>query len=264
MVRVGVTVPMVFENCTTVEGIERAAQAGADGVEFFDWESEDIDALTRAAEDSNIELFGTLAAGAGSNIDDHESAALVRPANHDVAVNDIERSLETAATLSCSTLIVTVGPEQPELDRQTQRKAIIDVLQAVAPTAERLEVTIVVEPLNVVVDHPGYFLTTSSEGAEIIEAVDSPNVKLLFDIYHQQITEGNIIQTLREHIDSVGHIHIADVPGRHEPGTGELNYGNVLRALAETTYEGNVSAEFVPESDPADAVSSVIEIADNC
>lgn len=264
MFGVGVTVPMVFENCTTTEGIDRAAQAGADGVEFFDWESEDLEALTRAAEESDIELFGTLAAGAGSNIDDHESAALVRPTSHDVAVSDIERSLEAAATLSCSTLIVTVGPEQPDLDHRTQREAIIDALRTVAPTAERLDVTIVVEPLNVAIDHPGYFLTTSSEGAEIIEAVDSPNVKLLFDVYHQQITEGNIIQTLREYIDSVGHVHIADVPGRHEPNTGELNYRNILQALAESEYEGNVSTEFAPTGDPVAAVRSVVDMVENC
>lgn len=263
MFGVGVTVPMVFENCTTREGIDRAAQAGVDGVEFFDWESEDMDALVRVAEESDVELFGTLAAGAGSNIDDRESAALVRPTSHDVVVRDIERSLEAAATLGCSTLIVTVGPEQPDLDRRTQHEAIVDALRAVAPTAERLDVTIVVEPLNVAVDHPGYFLTTSSEGVEIVERVDSSNVKLLFDVYHQQITEGNVIQTLSECIDSVGHVHIADVPGRHEPGTGELNYGNVLRVLAETGYEGNVSAEFVPTGDPVTAVRSVVELVDN-
>ncbi len=91
-----------------------------------------------------------------------------------------------------------------------------------APTAEAHSITIVPEPLNTRVDHSGYFLRTADQGFEIVTAVDSQNVELLYDVYHQQITEGNSVQTMTELIDLIEHVHIADVLGYHEPGTGEL------------------------------------------
>jgi len=105
---------------------------------------------------------------------------------------------------------------------------------------------LVIEPLNVLVDHPGYYLTTSAEGFEILDEVDSPNVKLLYDIYHQQVTEGNLIATITSHIAQIAHFHVADVPGRHEPGTGEINWVNVLRAIDEAGYAGYVGLEYMP------------------
>ena len=118
-----------------------------------------------------------------------------------------------------------------------------------------------VEPLNSAVDHPGYFLTSSYEGYDILEAVDSPNVKLLYDVYHQQITEGNVIQNVTDHIDLIGHVSVADVPGRHEPGTGELNYENVFSALDDAGYEGYVGLEFSPTGDSAEAIKDVRSLA---
>jgi len=120
---------------------------------------------------------------------------------------------------------------------------------------------VVPEPLNTRVDHPGYFLESADRGFEIVEAVGSSHVRLLYDIYHQQITEGNITQTLIDHLDLVGHVHVADVPGRHEPGTGELDYRNIFAALTEASYEGVVSCEFGPTSNPDIAVKEVVELA---
>lgn len=258
---VGVTVPAVYD-CGLVEGIERAAAAGADAVEFFDWEAVDPSRVRDVAADNDVALAGTLAAGAGSNIGDAEGDAVSYPESHETAVSDVERSIEGAAELGADTLIVTVGQRRDTLSVAAQHNAVVRVLRAVAPTAEAHDVTVVPEPLNARVDHPGYFLRTADRGFEIVEAVDSPNVNLLYDVYHQQVTEGNVIQTLTGHLDLVGHVHVADVPGRHEPGTGELNYRNVFGALADAGYDGVVSCEFSPTGDPDEAVDHVVGLVD--
>jgi len=244
------------------ETIERASRAGLDAVEFFDWESVDPAAVTTTASEHDIEIVGTLSAGCGSNIDDAAGHAISYPRSHDAAVADVERSIDGAASVGADVLIVTVGQRLESVSPAAQHNAIVRVLRDVAPRAEDKDVTIVPEPLNTRVDHPGYFLRTSDRGFELVEAVDSPNVKLLYDVYHQQITEGNVIRTLTEHIELVGHVHIADVPGRHEPGTGELNYGNIFDTLVDLGYDGAVSCEFSPTGDPAAAIEDVVALAD--
>jgi hydroxypyruvate isomerase len=120
---------------------------------------------------------------------------------------------------------------------------------------------VVVEPLNVLVDHPGYYLTASAEGFEILDEVGSQAVKLLFDIYHQQITEGNLLANIVPHIKQIGHFHVADVPGRHEPGTGEINYANVFHAIDKAGYEGFVGLEYWPTVPAADTLRTVRALA---
>src|SRR5690606_477286 len=143
---------------------------------------------------------------------------LVDPATHDEFLEGVRSTIEQAKRFGVKALIVTVGQERAEVSRDEQREAIIAALRQAAPLAEAAGVTLSVEPLNVLVDHKGYFLSTTDEALEILEAVNSPAVKLLYDVYHQQITEGNLIARITEHKDAIGHIHIADVPGRHEPG----------------------------------------------
>jgi hypothetical protein len=130
-----------------------------------------------------------------------------------------------------------------------------------APLVEAVGITVVVEPLNVLVDHPGYYLTTSAEGFEILDEVGSQAVKLLFDIYHQQITEGNLLANIVPHIKQIGHFHVADVPGRHEPGTGEINYANVFHAIDKAGYEGFVGLEYWPTVPAADTLRTVRALA---
>ncbi|REA00903.1 hydroxypyruvate isomerase [Haloferax sp. Atlit-6N] len=249
MVNVSVCVEMVY-NGPFPDRIRRAAEVGADAVEFWGWREKDLDTVTSAVEDADIPLAACTAGG-----------VLTDPAVAEDAIDTIKESITTANRLGCSTLIVTTGPDQKGLDRDAQRQNIINVLSEVGPTAESVDVTLVVEPLNTAVDHPGYFLTTSHEGFEIVDAVGSPNVKLLYDLYHQQISEGNIIATLTNHIDSIGHFHLADVPGRHQPGTGELNFENIFNAIDDTGYDGYVGCEFVPTGDPDQSVRDVIDLA---
>ena len=99
-------------------------------------------------------------------------------------------------------------------------------------------------------ENPKYFLTSADEAIEVVRAVNHPQVQFLYDIFHEQMSYGNLIEKLDKHIDVIGLIHIADVPGRHEPGTGEINYANIYRKLAQLNYRRNVAMEFIPVGDP--------------
>lgn len=252
---------MVLGDDGPIEGIEHAADLGLDAVEFFDIEGADPEAVREASEAHGIDIATSLTVGVAANTGG-EGESITDPSLHERAVADIERSIDMGVELGAENLIVTVGPERDELPPGTEHRAIVNVLEDAAPAAERAGVDLVVEPLNNPVDHQGYYLDSSYEAYEIVDAVDSPAVSVLYDIYHQQITEGNVIDNIRTHAEFIGHYHLADVPGRHEPGTGELNYRNVFAAIDETGYDDYVGMEFSPTGHPDDAVETVLELAE--
>jgi hydroxypyruvate isomerase len=114
-----------------------------------------------------------------------------------------------------------------------------------------------IEPLHPQSNHLDYYLDRGSEAFEIMREVSSPYVKVLFDIYHVQIMEGNLIESIRKNIAWIGHFHVGDVPGRHEPGTGEIHYGNVFKAIRETTFHDFVAMEYVPSKDAMTTLAEV-------
>jgi hydroxypyruvate isomerase len=258
--KTAVTLPAVFGDRPLTSGIRAAGELGIDGIEFFDWENQSLESISAACEDAGVSVAATLSAGAGANIEDPDAPAMTNPEDRDQAIADVERSIDFCETLGCQNLIVTVGPDQNGIDRSTQYDTIVEILSTVASRAEDANVTLVVEPLNVRVDHPGYFLTASSEAFSIVDDVGSPNVAVLFDVYHQQITEGDVTRRLTENVEDVGHVHIADNPGRNEPGTGELNYANVFDAIDDAGYEGYVGCEFSPTGDPDAAMADVLDM----
>ena len=136
-----------------------------------------------------------------------------------------------------------------------------DTLLACAELAEKEEINLNLEALNITTDHVGNFLATTQMGAEIVRLIGSPRLKLLYDVYHMQINEGCICDTISNYGDTFGHIHVADAPGRHEPGTGEINYKKVIRHLEECGYTGRVGYELFPLTDTATAVKVIMEIA---
>lgn len=168
---------------------------------------------------------------------------MVQPEDHDKMVEQFEANLAVAKQLKCTHLIALSGNERTDVSKEKQTEYVVQCLKRLAPIAEKSQVLLVLEMLNPLVDHKGYFVCRTDHGVEIIKSVGSPNVKLLFDIYHQQITEGNVIRNFQNHIDLIGHFHVADNPGRKEPGTGELNYGKIFQAIAETGYKEFVALE---------------------
>ncbi len=164
---------------------------------------------------------------------------------------------EVAKKWHSPNIIVTTGYARHDVSREKQVGNVIEGLKIASDIAADAGVNIVLEPLNVLVDHAGYLLTTSSEANDIIEKVDRKNCYILFDIYHQQITEGNLINNIGKYIDHIGHFHIADNPGRKQPGTGEINYENVFAFIKSTGYDKWLAFECGTTVEPEQVLSEM-------
>lgn len=230
---------MVFPERPFIERIERAADLGVEYVEFWEYQSKDLETVMNLLHEHQLEL--TAMVGLGEN-----AANLTAPNELDAAVSQIRQSISVAESVGCPNLIVLAGQAQDNERVETQQHCVVDGLRRVADDAEAANITLLLEPLNRTVDHPGYFLNTTHRGLEIVNAVESDRIQLLYDIYHQQITEGNILSTITTNLDTIGHLHAADVPGRHEPGTGELHYPNIFQEIADAGYDGYIGYEFEP------------------
>jgi len=246
-----VCIEMIFRELPFPERIDAVAEAGYPAFEFWGWRTKDLDEILERKRKYGLDVaaFGV----------DHKGR-LVDYSTKDKFISGLKDSLEAAHKLECPTLLVTVGNEIKGVPRKRQHESIVKCLEEAAGLAEEADVTLVLEPLNILVDHKGYYLYSSLEGFEIVREVNSPHVKLLYDIYHQQIMEGNLIDTITKNIDFIGHFHAADVPGRHEPGTGEINYVNVFRSIENTGYNGYVGLEFKPLRSSKEALRRVMNL----
>lgn len=221
--------------------IAKAAALDFKAFEFWSWWNKDLGAVEKAAKDAGITC-----AACCVNTGFADGASMLNAAGKAAFVQAVKDCIPVASRIGCTTFIVTTGNELPGVPRDDQHRACVDALKAGAPVAEDAGLLLVMEPLNPLVDHKGYYLNTSAEGFQMVDEVGSPAFKLLFDIYHQQITEGNVTRNICENIAKIGHFHVADNPGRCEPGTGEINYGFLFKQIAATPYAGHVGLEFRP------------------
>jgi hydroxypyruvate isomerase len=172
---------------------------------------------------------------------------MVDPEQRSNFLQEVTDAMTYAEITGNKWLTAITGPEMSQkTSRHQQRANVIESLRRAADIVEKHKVALVIEPLNHLVNHDGYFLTRSDEAYEIMRAVNSPYIKILFDIYHQQITEGNLIDNIRRYYSEIGYFQIGDNPGRHEPGTGEINYKNVFKAIYELGFQGMLGLEFSP------------------
>ena len=242
--KLSVCICTVFREVDFVERIAKVKEAGLPAFEFWGWSGADLDGVLKAKNESGLALAAICVDSSDAAVKQGlGKGSLVNPEARPAFVAAARETIGVAKRLGCSTIISTVGNDQPGLSPWQMHDSIVNGMKAVAPDAEKAGVTFVIEPLNTLVNHKGYYLWSSREGFDICRAVDSPAVKLLFDIYHQQITEGNLINNIRRYFDLIAHFHIGDAPGRKEPGTGEINYRNVLKAIHDTGYTGILAME---------------------
>jgi len=253
VLKLSACIEMIFRNEDDfLTRIQKVADVGLPAFEFWGWRQKDLPAIKAKADECGLAIAASVV---------EAPAPLVNPGTTAQWVEGARESLEAAQSVGIPTLIVTTGQEIEGLGRAVQHDAIIEGLKAAAPLAEQAGITLVLEPLNILVNHKGYFLWSSQEGLEIVDDVGSPNVKLLYDIYHQQIMEGNLIDNITAGIEHIGHFHVADVPGRHEPGTGEINYENVFARIDELGYQGYVGLEYAPTGDHTEGVKAAMAAA---
>jgi len=217
---------------------ELAKKFGFDYIEFWSWTDKDIEKIKHLCKKNNLKI---------ASFSGDQDYSLIDCDHSTEYISFAEESIQTAKYLGCKYLVIhsnALGPEGKVLNDYGQTStlekfgAMLNTLKYLAPIAEKEKVTLVLEALNTEIDHPGNFLSNTKDAAELIQLVGSPFIKILYDIYHMQIMEGNLINTVTKYIKEIGYIHIADVPGRHEPGTGEINYKNLMEILRDLNYRG--------------------------
>jgi hydroxypyruvate isomerase len=249
---VSVCVEMIFRDRPFLERLDRVAETGASAFEFWRWADKDLPAVAERARRLGLRCAGLVGSGGGP---------LVPPPRRRDVVDGVRASIEAARTVAATTLIATTGQALEGVERAAQHASIVEGLRASAPLAEDAGMTLVLEPLNTRVDHAGYYLDTTAEGIQIVDEVGSPAVKLLFDAYHAAVMGEQIAAEVRAHAARIGHVHVADAPGRHELGSGQLDYRGFFDALAASGYEGYVGLEFRPTGDHAEAVRGAVALS---
>ncbi len=229
---------LFFRELPFTERIAAVSDAGFRAAEFWGHANKDLPAVAAAAEKHGVTITSLTACG---NLTD--------PGKHEQAEAELAAAIAAARTVRCDRLIVLSGNVIPGKTHCAHVKAIIDGLKRLAPIAERAGVTLVLELLNSKVNHPGYFLDNSEDMAAVLRAVDHPNVKALYDIYHAGIMEGNIIEKVRTNLDIIGHFHAAGIPGRHEMKAGEQNYPVICREIDRLGFDGYLGLEYLPTKD---------------
>ena len=243
MPRFAANLSMLFTEYPVVERFDRAAAAGFEAVEFLFPYAEDLDAIRVALDRNGLEqiLFnlpvGDFAAG--------DRGMANNPAKRDEFRDGVNRAIEIATKLGVRRINCLVGRDVPDVPHDVQWGTLKENLAQAAERMQDAGVMQLLEPLNPY-DAPGYFVPTPSLGFKLVEEINHPNLFLEYDVYHAQRTEGNLVATIREKLARIGHVQIADSPGRNQPGTGEINYAYVLEALDEAGYSGWVSLEYKP------------------
>jgi len=237
-----VNVEMWFRKLPFLDRIRAAADLGFPAVEFWPHEGKDIPAIARLCAERKIDIAQFTAWGFKPGLNE--------PKNHAAFVQAIEKGCQVAKDLNCSLMTVVAGDDVPGLTQEQMHQNTIEGLKRGAPIAEKHGITLILEPMNIRVDHKGHCLYGSAPTMKIIAAVNSPAVKINWDLYHMHITEGDLCGHLREGFQAghIGYLQLADHPGRNEPGTGEIHYNRVLKEAHDLGYRGYVGLELNPKT----------------
>jgi hydroxypyruvate isomerase len=238
--------------------LEKIAEAGYRNIElvgeYAKWSEEDF---TRAiAKRKQLGIRFDCTAGL--------KHSLCNPAERDALVAEFRATLPVMERLECPAMIVLTGNTVPGMTFEAQAGSCVEGLKALAAVVDGKKIG--GEPVRLLLENidpeenPKYFLTSVSRGFDIIKSVNHPQVQFCYDLFHEQISEGNLIEKLEKNIEQVGLIHVADVPGRHKPGTGEINFSNIFRKLRELKYGRMVAMEFLPTGDPVEELRAAREM----
>jgi hydroxypyruvate isomerase len=240
-----------------------AAEAGIQSVElvseYVSWTDSDVDRYKALAQSYGLTIDALLAQTDWT----HRAVSMVNPGDREAFLKDVRDATAWAKRLNVPQVIVLSGNEQPAMTREAQHASMVEGGKRAAEIARDADVKLILENLNSRVDHKGYFLTSAKEALQIVKEVDSPHFRLLFDIYHEyvqtgheNVQNGNAIPMITEAVPYVGVFHVADAPGRHDPGTGQMKWDDIYRAIGKSEYAGYMALEYEPKG--TDEVASLI------
>ena len=251
-----ICIEMLYPGLSPVEKIENIARVGFSKVEFWGWRDKDIPAIAEACRQNEVRVV---------NFSGHRRGSLVAAETHELFLTDLKEAVQVADTLNCSTLMVLsneLGEEGRVLNsyrdiaadkKYLNLKAGLEKALAAAPE----EITLVLEPLNTRVDHPGYFLADMETAVSLIREINNPRLKILCDLYHLGVMDQDLKSLLTYYIEDIGYIHIADFPGRHEPGTGSADWATLLTIIKNCGYRGFVGFEYSPLNDSNESLRKI-------
>ena len=246
MIRLSANLSTMFTEFPFLDRFEQAALSGFKGVEFWFPYQWGIDEITEKLNKHSLKIVlynlppGDWEAG--------ERGIACIPGRKDEFQESIDLGIRYAKALGCQLLHCLVGIAPIALPEATTRRTLVENLHLAAEATEKEGIRLLIEALNSN-RFPGFYLTHTQQAVELINEVGSNNLRILYDTFHMQIMEGNLATTIQDNLPYIGHIQIADNPGRHEPGTGEINFENLLRFIDEAGYSGWIGCEYIPLRD---------------
>ena len=244
-----IPVPCFFGKRDFCDAIRKISELGFDAAETYRWQGLDFDKVKNTLDETGVELLSMCT----TEFD------MTNPEKRGIWLDGLKESCIAANKLGVKHLITQVGQDTGE-ERDFQHESIVNCLKASKSILDEYGVTVMIEPLNTYVDHPGYYLTSSKEAFAIIREVNHPFVKVVYDIYHQQIMEGNIIPSVINNLDCIAHLHAAGHPGRHELQYGESDYKVIFDAIDKSGYSGACGLEYRPTTDSVESIMKFKEI----
>lgn len=244
-----VPIPCFFGQMDFCDAVKTVKKLGFDAVETYNWRNLDLDKVRETCQETGVELLSMCTT----------EFNMTDPQRRKAWLDGLAISCEAANRVGAKKLITQVG-QDTGAERQVQHDSIVAALTEAKPILESTGVTIMIEPLNTYVNHPGYYLWSSAEAFEIIRQVDNPFVKVVYDIYHQQVMEGNIIPSVTGNLDCIAHLHSAGHPGRHELQYGENDYKVIFAAVDKAGYQGACGLEYNPLMPPEESLKEFLRI----
>jgi hydroxypyruvate isomerase len=251
MPKLAANLTMLFGEIDFLARFEAAASAGFLGVEFLFPYAYDAQVLkTRLRDQRLVQVLHNLPAG---NWTAGERGIACHPDRVDEFKAGVDQAITYATALDCDRVNCLAGILPTQVDPIAARDTFVQNLKYAAPRLQTAGIRLLIEPINTR-DVPGFFLSGTAQAIEIIDAVGSDNLQLQYDIYHMQIMEGDVAAGIQRLLPRIGHIQLADVPGRHEPGTGAIDFGSLLNHIDRIGYSGWIGCEYVPAGKTRDGL----------
>ena len=229
--------------------IRRAAAAGCGAIEFWRWTNKDLDAIEVAVRETGVEVAGMVA---------EPMIALTDPSNRETFLVGLGQSVAVARRFGAKLLIAQAGADLEGRTRAEQRAALLACLREAADILSGSGVALGIEPLNTLVDHKGYFLPSTIEALDIIDEVGRPEIRIVYDLYHSAVMDEAVEDVLDGRVDRVAHVHVADHPGRHQPGSGGVDLKRRLDWIFAQGYAGPIGLEYRPVGGTSNSIAQVL------